>query len=339
MRTSRYSTFILTYPNEICFARGYNYLSIASTITNFLGTFSLTIGPSSKQSVTLLRSAYRVTSDGKVVFPLDAILELYAGQTVNMRLAIGDDDEMLLTTLVVLDGASEREILPMESSTDPEGVPFPQPLIFPIYSTIDYQFPLFMGFLDTHNEMEFLLRPRWMPENMPMDNIPGNPFLLVNTYDIDFSRASEKSALELYVFIDKKQIAQIDYPVIIDPCSDGIFVRWINVHGISCLYRWTIETITEEISIENDYTRLDGNLRPYRQPLKASQTHYVLHSRKLAPDLHTYCASILTGRNVEYLDKTRTWRRCIIDEGEADTTGHPLKDLVVEMVIDNILIS
>lgn len=339
MRTSRFNIYTITYPNEICFAKGHNYLSIASTVPVVESTFTLTIGTSTKDYITLLRSFRRLSPDGSVVFPLDAILEVYAGRNVTMRLAIGDDDEMLQTTLAVLNGASEREVLSMGSSIDPEGVPFPQPALFPIYPTLDYQFQLFMGFLDPRNEMEFMLRPQWMPENMPLDHISGNPFLWVPTFEIDFSRAPEKSTLELYLFIDQKLIALIDYPVLIDPCSDGLFVRWVDTRGMYCIYRWTVETSTEETGIEKDYIRLDGNLRPYRQPIKSSRTRRVLHSRKIATELYTYCASILTGRNVEYLDKTGIWRRCIIDEGECENAGRPLQDLVVELVEDNLILS
>ena len=130
MRTSTFNSLTFVYPNEICFARGNNFVSVSQN--NAVDTtVSLEVLGEGKR-IRLIRTIRKDMTPAKVVFPLDSILETLAGQTVTIEVLIGDDDSIMSSTLVVLDGASEREVLNAGESNDHEGVPFPQPALFPI---------------------------------------------------------------------------------------------------------------------------------------------------------------------------------------------------------------
>lgn len=337
MRTSTFNSLTFVYPNEICFARGNNFVSVSQN--NAVDTtVSLEVLGEGKR-IRLIRTIRKDMTPAKVVFPLDSILETLASQTVTIEVLIGDDDSIMSSTLVVLDGASEREVLNAGESNDPEGVPFPQPALFPIYPNFLHEITLFTGLLDPNNDMEYFMQFPWTPEWLELASTPGYPFLKTETSNIDFDFAPAATSLNVVVFIGPTEIAFFRFPVFVDKCEDGMFVRWTDSRGIPCMYRFSVELSTEETTIDSEYIRLDDDLRPYRWLTKTSHTRYTLHSRKVEPRMYAYCRSVLTGRNVEYFDNTtKKWRRCIIDEGEAEDTGKPMQDLVVELVKENLIL-
>ena len=125
----------------------------------------------------------------------------------------------------------------------------------------------------------------------------------------------------------------INIPVAVDLCTSGVFLKWIDKSGIPYVYRWTPEITTDEMSVDSTYTQLDETLQPFEVQNKTLTKRYTLHSRIVGRDIYEMCKTIIGSQEVWMYDAALSdWVRCSIEEGEAEDSGAPMQDLVIEVV-------
>lgn len=122
-------------------------------------------------------------------------------------------------------------------------------------------------------------------------------------------------------------------PVDCDLCINGVFLKWIDKSGIPYIYRWTPEVTTDEMSVDSTYTQLDETLQPFEVQNKTLTKRYTLHSRIVERDIYEMCKTIIGSQAVWMWDTTLSdWVRCSMDDSEAEDSGAPMQDLVIEVV-------
>lgn len=125
----------------------------------------------------------------------------------------------------------------------------------------------------------------------------------------------------------------ISIPVKVDLCTSGVFLKWIDKSGIPYVYRWTPETTTDEMSVDSTYTQLDETLQPFEVQSKTMTKRYTLHSRIVEQDIYEMCKTIIGSQAVWMWDTTLSeWVRCSMEDSEAEDSGAPMQDLVIEVV-------
>ena len=115
-------------------------------------------------------------------------------------------------------------------------------------------------------------------------------------------------------------INTLPYPVLVDPCTAGVFLRWVDMSGMPYLYRWSQEA--ESHSVE-----------PYEIQTKTLERRYTLHSRIVERDIYEMCRTILAAQEIWMWDaELGDWTRCYIDKAEAEDTGAEMQDLTIEII-------
>lgn len=155
------------------------------------------------------------------------------------------------------------------------------------------------------------------------------PFLQFNPSELqDYQYSSLAAAITL-----SSGVKSIEMPICVDYCTNGIFLKWIDKSGIPYVYRWTPEITTDEMSVDFTYTRLDEVLQPFEVQNKTLTKRYTLHSRIVERDIYEMCKTIIGSQAVWMYDTNLyDWVRCSIEEGEAEDSGAPMQDLVIEVV-------
>lgn len=126
---------------------------------------------------------------------------------------------------------------------------------------------------------------------------------------------------------------EISLPVAVDLCTNGVFLKWIDKSGIPYVYRWTPEMTTDEMSVDSTYTQLDETLQPFEVQNKTLTKRYTLHSRIVERDIYEMCKTIIGSQAVWMWDATLSdWVRCSMEDSEAEDSGAPMQDLVIEVV-------
>ncbi len=319
------------FPNDICFTQE------KSTFVRFTAT---AIDPDYGTEVKL-RISYEATSivlsrnvsgAGKsVVFPLTAILESlaadYSATFINNVVLIVEfgDGSATHTLNTILIGTCEKEIIPISAQNAAAGdvTNYPSARKIVVYPGFNITQSIFIPKLTTEQiEVE--------TENgvIVTSGMSSKPFAEFNPSTV---RWDGDTYVEISVY-NPNLANTFQFPIEIDRCTDGMLVKWTDKGGIPYIYRWSIETARDEISIQDAYSLLDDNLQPCEAQSKILTKTYTLHSRLVDQDIYDLCKSILAGRDISYYDSaTEQWRRCSIEEGEAEDNGAYFKDLVVEI--------
>lgn len=125
----------------------------------------------------------------------------------------------------------------------------------------------------------------------------------------------------------------ISIPADYDMCDKGVFLKWIDKSGIPYVYRWTLEKSADEMSVESTYMQLDETLQPVEVQNKTVTKRYTLHSRIVEREIYEMCKTIIGCQELWMHDaKLSDWVRCSIEEAEAEDSGSPMRDLVVEVI-------
>lgn len=128
-------------------------------------------------------------------------------------------------------------------------------------------------------------------------------------------------------------VKSIEMPICVDYCTNGVFLKWIDKSGIPYVYRWTPEMTTDEMSVDSTYTQLDETLQPFEVQNKTMTKRYTLHSRIVERDIYEMCKTIIGSQAVWMWDTTLSdWVRCSMEDSEAEDSGAPMQDLVIEVV-------
>lgn len=313
-----------TFPAPICSANSrYSYVKVErhdAPVANEDVTLAVTYG---SESISLVR---KTDASGVVVFPLQGVLQALCGDSayiagVMFNVAISDTS-VGIGSHYVINGHGDREIELINMSDTPSGWPqLPRLVIYPMF-TQDI-------FVPAKPESAITLRngDAW---DVTLSENSDSPFV---TFDPSMTDLAEgQYMLTVDATADD---ATYSFPLVVDvdPCTDGIFLRWIDKHGMPYLYRWTSEIETTEMEVSETYMRLDADLMPYETQIKNESKTVTLHSRLVDADIYALCKTILSARSVEMFNaELSTWERCYISEGNAEDAGEILKDLVVDVV-------
>lgn len=151
----------------------------------------------------------------------------------------------------------------------------------------------------------------------------------VTVEDLDYT----PTALMASILYDAGDEMSISIPVKVDLCTNGVFLKWIDKSGIPYVYRWTPEMTADEMSVDSTYTQLDETLQPFEVQNKTMTKRYTLHSRIVERDIYEMCKTIIGSQAVWMWDTTLSdWVRCSMDDSEAEDSGAPMQDLVIEVV-------
>lgn len=153
----------------------------------------------------------------------------------------------------------------------------------------------------------------------------------INIYqDTDWEKAI---AISLNSYHYEEVDYTYNYPCIVDFCTKGVFLRWVDKHGFEFTYRWSEESSSEEIEAEDSYVQLDDLLQPIERRTKTIAKRTILHSRKVDQDIYDLCKSVIGCQEVRMFNNTtKEWELCFIDDSQADDSGEILKDLVITVV-------
>lgn len=275
------------------------------------------------QTATIKR---RLDSNGVALFRISSILDSWAAihgttQLENLSFSMSIyswESWMRLGTAII--GLSDLEITPLSRQIDPNNKPAARKIVvYPSLNATQYIFvPELPG-------VEVVLKTA--SEYNIFTGANASPFIPFNPTDAQWHPNDR------YIYVtagaDPRTFSQL---IDIDYCTDGLFVKWMDRHGIPYLYRWSIESQTDEVTSDATYLKFDDLLNPFEVNNKTLTRRQVLHSRPVDRYVFEMCKSIISGHDIQYYDsKTDAWRRAIIEEGEATDDGAILKDFVVEI--------
>lgn len=160
--------------------------------------------------------------------------------------------------------------------------------------------------------------------------VAKGPFI---EFDPTEFQSEQVSLMQASILYDAGDEMSISIPVKVDLCTSGVFLKWIDKSGIPYVYRWTPEMTTDEMSVDSTYTQLDETLQPFEVQNKTMTKRYTLHSRIVERDIYEMCKTIIGSQAVWMWDATLSdWVRCSMEDSEAEDSGAPMQDLVIEVV-------
>lgn len=328
------------FPEGICFTRGpktYVRYTAPTGVVSYHGLVTLRVAcGATKAELT----RYVTWLGASVVFPLTAILEAMrpAGSGpyfTNVTLTVICGGGTASHTLrVVHVGTCEREVLPLsEQNAAVEELtiyPFARKIaVYPGFSTTQLLY-IPKGATD-------IARVETPERAVIASEREANPFV---AFDPSKTSWDFGSTLYLRVYGERDEflahpvpINTLPYPVLVDPCTAGVFLRWVDMSGMPYLYRWSQEAESHSVEADETYTRLDDTLTPYEIQTKTLERRYTLHSRIVERDIYEMCRTILAAQEIWMWDaELGDWTRCYIDKAEAEDTGAEMQDLTIEII-------
>lgn len=320
MRTITRDGETLVYPDVFFYTKGrFAYLKY-STGRN-VANEDITVKAWTYKNVDGITLTRKTNVKGIAIFPIGGITESFPKAPGKPYITVFFDAKSSAVTMPnaathALVGYSDYEIVPVDDQVTPNNKPAAPRLV--LYPNTDFEQTVFIPtdgivritttsgtLLSSTKEGPFVtIRPSEIP------NVNDNPNLLceVGYWEI---------------------ILPVDY----DLCTNGVFLKWIDKSGIPYVYRWTPEITTDEMSVDSTYTQLDEVLQPFEVQNKTLTKRYTLHSRIVGRDIYEMCKTIIGSQEVWMYDAALSdWVRCSIEEGEAEDSGAPMQDLVIEVV-------
>lgn len=320
------------FPAGICFTRG------PKTYVRYTAP----TGVVAYQARVTLRVAYGTTTveleryvtglGASAVFPLTAILESLQpadGRTyfTNVALTVEVGGGKASHTLgIVHVGACEREVLPLSEQNAA------------VETLTNYPFARKIAVYPGFSTTQYLYIPKARTDTARVETPTGviafvndeNPFA---EFDPSLTSWNFKPTLYIKVYNRTGLASTLSYPVLVDPCTAGVFLRWVDMSGMPYLYRWSQEAESHSVDTEATYMRLDDTLTPYEIQTKTLERRYTLHSRIVERDIYEMCRTILAAQEIWMWDAgLRDWTRCYIDKAEAEDTGAQMQDLTIEVI-------
>lgn len=318
----------VTIPNTFfCTKSRYAYVKVALTVANkAISLYIFIEGLEISSRIILTRN----TDDrGVAIFPIGAVCESLVkeygdGRAVALRCtAFGRQ-----YNVYPIVGYADYEIkaLDEEAADDSDATNYPAAKKIVVYPDADFDQTVFVPastniFLSakfTEGETNLLVRS-------------AGPFIQFERYNL---RNREHSYSYLRASVDTQAgNKSLKMPIYVDYCTNGVFLKWIDKSGIPYVYRWTPEMTTDEMSVDSTYTQLDETLQPFEVQNKTLTKRYTLHSRIVERDIYEMCRTIIGSQAVWMWDTTLSdWVRCSMEDSEAEDSGAPMQDLVIEVV-------
>lgn len=320
MRNVTSADVVVSYPNSIFFSRGkYAYFKFVSA-ANAGAAASLTLYGAGN-SITISRI---LNAQGVAVFRLSSILDSWAFALntpvltgLRCKMAVNDWSYSGYLGLAIV-GLSDAEITVLSEQSSPNNKPAARKIVI---------YPAF-------GETQLIFVPEAFDEEIELETAwgysfytgMGAPFIGFDPSAVEWRPDEDKYITVIGGNSYFRQNIDLDY------CTDGLFVKWTDKHGIPYLYRWSVESDSEEVSSDATYSKLDDTLNPYEVNDKTLTRRFTLHSRLVDRDLFDLCKSIISGHDIQYyVRETDEWRHAMVEEGEAVDDGRILKDLVIEL--------
>lgn len=317
----------VSYPNRLCFSReAHTYIKVTtiSGASNVEIDITVTYG---SQSIEVSR---KTNNSGYVVLPLTSILDAFADQEnaqviKNVKVDILYVNESLSLTLdCVVIGVSDREIELIRDQDTPNNLPAARKIVFPLGASVDNSMRLNI-FIP---ELDGILVRAFNSNSGTLKFVFNAPFLQIYPESLNAS----DTEIIIHVFAGGTKAKIIHIPIEVDPCTEGTILHWVDKHGFPYLYRWSVETVHDEESVEDTYTHLDSNLQPFDIENKTLSKVYTLHSRIVERNLFDLCKSIIGASDIKMFNKeSNRWERCYLTDSDVSDGGSPMGDLVVEI--------
>lgn len=277
------------------------------------------------QGVSKVAITRKTDSQGVAIFPIGAVCESLVKEfgegIVVMFNAIYADGSVGGSSRPIV-GYADYEIkaLNAEAKDDPDASNYPAAKKIVLYPSIGFDQTVFVP-----TSLNVTLS---VPDYGNVAMAKG-PFIELDPTQF---QSGQNILIQATVTLDSGN-KSINIPVAVDLCTSGVFLKWIDKSGIPYVYRWTPEITTDEMSVDSTYTQLDEVLQPFEVQNKTLTKRYTLHSRIVERDIYEMCKTIIGSQAVWMWDTTLSdWVRCSIEEGEAEDSGAPMQDLVIEVV-------
>lgn len=330
MKSYTNDVFKVTYPEDIFETRGsfaYIRLELLSPKENIDVSLKL-IGGSDwtfTRSITLTRKTNAV---GVVVFPIGQVCEsLIRGTDANSinYVITASEVSYVGAALYAVPGFSDREIFP--GWGDGENIPqfYPAASCIVVYPNAGFEQSLFFPKLTSElfvltpsstTTEEYIGYSKFSPV-IPFDPTKIPPEDLGKPLAVGATPTDYNAEIKTYY----------------DYCAKGIFLKWTDAAGVPYLYRWTLESQTDEMSVGSTYQQLDDTLTLRDVQTKTLAKRYTLHSRIVERDIFNLCRTILGCQDLFMYDpKAGNWVRFVVEDSESEDAGTPMQDLVIEIV-------
>lgn len=278
------------------------------------------------QGVSKLAIARKTDSQGVAIFPIGAVCESLIkefgeGIAVTFRAVYADGSVGGSSRPIVGYADYEIEALNAEGRDNPDASNYPAAKKIVLYPNMPFDqtafVPTSLTVTLTNPDIEDIATDKgpfvnFSPSMLDINNLP--------------------SALQATITLSSGS-KSIMLPVDCDLCTNGVFLKWIDKSGIPYVYRWTPEITTDEMSVDSTYTQLDEVLQPFEVQNKTLTKRYTLHSRIVERDIYEMCKTIIGSQAVWMWDATLSdWVRCSMEDSEAEDSGAPMQDLVIEVV-------
>ena len=277
------------------------------------------------QGVSKLAIARKTDSQGVAIFPIGAVCESLIkefgeGIAVTFRAVYADGSVGGSSRPIVGYADYEIEALNAEGRDNPDASNYPAAKKIVLYPNIGFDQTIFV------------------PTSLNVTlSVPGygnvamakGPFIELDPTQFQSGQTILIQATVTLYSGNKS----INIPAAVDLCASGVFLKWIDKSGIPYVYRWTPEITTDEMSVDSTYTQLDEVLQPFEVQNKTLTKRYTLHSRIVERDIYEMCKTIIGSQAVWMYDTNLSdWVRCSMEDSEAEDSGAPMQDLVIEVV-------
>lgn len=328
MKTIWVGPISLTIPNTFfCTKSRYAYVKVALTVANKAVSLNIFIEGLEISSRIILT---RKTDDGGVaIFPIGAVCESLVkeygdGRAVVLRcIAFGRQ-----YNVYPIVGYADYEIkaLDEEAADDSDATNYPAAKKIVVYPDADFDQTVFVP-----ASTNISLSAKFTEGETGIVVRSAGPFIQFDRYNLR-NREHSYSYLRASVGTQSGD-KSLKMPIYVDYCTNGVFLKWIDKSGIPYVYRWIPEMTTDEMSVDSTYTQLDETLQPFEVQNKTMTKRYTLHSRIVERDIYEMCKTIIGSQAVWMWDSTLSdWVRCSMEDSEAEDSGAPMQDLVIEVV-------
>lgn len=332
MRTIWGGNNSITVPNIFfCTKSRYAYVKVALENAVRNQDVSLDVYDVANEDASKVSIARKTNSQGVAIFPIGAICEALVkeyGEGIVVMFNASYSGGGVGNSAHPIIGYADHEIkaLNAEAKDDPNATNYPAAKKIVLYPDAGYMGITQTVFVPASNAVTLSDPERQL--TLAQEIGPYIEFDPAVVNDLD----ETPSALTAKVTLTSGD-KEIRLPVAVDLCTNGVFLKWIDKSGIPYIYRWTPEVTTDEMSVDSTYTQLDETLQPFEVQNKTLTKRYTLHSRIVERDIYEMCKTIIGCQEVwMYDNELSDWVRCSMEEGEAEDTGVPMQDLVIEVV-------
>lgn len=328
----------IRYPNEYLFTKTpYSYIKVEEPNGVADGNDEVSVEVSNVQdflgnTVSATRSFY----DGRAVFPIAELVECVAegegATTVYIRLRV-DDTIINLGAFKAICGVSNRELVDFTEYAGKSLVSPPYYKKIAMYAHAPSR--VYTGFVTPEGSpiaRSVMLFGESVPVSMTGQAVTRIPHSYVGISEV---APTDKEGEAIFFYTYPAGTVKYSVKAFMDTCGEGLFVKWVDRHGLDMCYRFDVEKTTEKTIVDSEFREefLDGDSMATRaQSLTSATKTYTCHSRMIDTDLAEMVKSIFTARDVAFWDADLSqWIPVTVAESEVEDDFSPMINIVVEL--------